>query len=226
MEVNPNQDTDSEQFVDMPGLEDVRPANLPTAGIAEEEVAGEPEPDYGQIRDDAGPEHMFGHEKPSLGEGLLPDRDELETRAVRTGNAAEEDAHPPYEFSQQEEGSRLHFPGAFLFQDQEPGKGMVQGATKGLVKGHGQLEPRLNGVGPCGSRRSEPEESGVTYGMIDPSLERLVHQLLSQNAALQQELVEARMYSGSGSGSTASGERRTEGRGLQGTGMGSSWTSS
>ena len=77
MDLNPNQETDSEQFVDMPGSEDVRPAVAPMTGQVRGSPSGEPEPNYGssQMVRDSGT--LMRDENPNSIHGLHQDREEL-----------------------------------------------------------------------------------------------------------------------------------------------------
>ena len=76
---------------------------------------------------------------------------------------------------------------------------------------NGELKPplceRSQMIQGAGVNAGEPAHAGT----MDQSIELLIHQLLRQNAALQQELYEARLSSGSGS--NVSQEGRSEGRG-------------
>ena len=241
MEANPNQETDGEQFVDMPGGEDVRPSRTRLTGDVNESPVGEPEPDYGRLRLDHHQEGLLDCDNPNSNHGLHPDREELGMGANAASAASrldqhaddEEDLHPPY--------SGYHMEGHLLRDgsgqvtgqqslSQSPGseRRTVYGSGKGLERGQRNVDctvqPQLTGIEPPNSSRrtrAEVEETERMFGSVDPPLETLVNQLLQQNAALQQELVEARLYSGSGSGSNTSGERRTEGRGSHTLGMGS-----
>ena len=137
-----------------------------------------------------------------------------------------DDAHPPchedHGFGQVGEEIRRDLVGPSSSQGWSPGKRMApapgKGAEKGLNEGVVSQHSGLNGVMPAASPTrgwSDDDTQGRGIEPRDQSLELLVNQLLQQNAALQQELAEARLYSSSGSGSNASGERRAEGRGTQ-----------
>ena len=240
MEANPNQETDGEQFVDMPGGDDVRPIRTRLTGDVNESPVGEPEPDYGRRAEEHHREGLLEHDNPNSSQAPHPDREELGMGANAASAASrleqpagdEEDLHPPYFREHLLQDGSGQFTGLQTLS-QSPGfeRRTVYGSGKGLERGQrnidGALQPQLNGIdAPASSRRTraEVEETERMFGSVDPSLETLVNQLLQQNAALQQELVEARLYSGSGSGSNASGERRTEGRGSHPSGMGSAAT--
>ena len=109
--------------------------------------------------------------------------------------------------------------GTSVFPPGVPRASMNPARGEGQVCGASKLEPRLNGW--SGSRdQAEPQQAGQNQldqldqntAPMNPAVERLLHQLLQQNALLQQELLEAR--ANSGSGSNVSQEVRLEGRGV------------
>ena len=167
------------------------------------------------IRDEAGQAEQVVEENPNMGQKLLLGRDELDMGTGAIGDTPElsgignnNDFHPPYG-NDSGDSQADHFLQEPSFPEvSEPWERMATGTIRSAGKGQGTDE------GPCVSGKAH-SSSGDRYpghGGLDPSLELLVSQLLHQNAVLQQELVEARMYSGSGSGSNASGELRSYGR--------------